>query len=73
MARRPAGAPPDPPAVTRLGRFRVERELGRGGFGVVFLASDPILKRLVALKVPRPRSPADAGPPAASTRGADPE
>ncbi|HEV8000643.1 MAG TPA: serine/threonine-protein kinase, partial [Planctomycetaceae bacterium] len=38
----------------RLGRFEVVRELGRGGQGIVFLARDPRLNRLIALKVPRP-------------------
>ena len=36
-----------------LGRFRIIKELGRGGFGVVFLAEDPLLGRKLALKVPR--------------------
>ena len=34
-----------------LGRFPVERELGRGGMGVVYLARDPKLDRSVAIKV----------------------
>ncbi|MFK7990134.1 MAG: protein kinase [Sandaracinaceae bacterium] len=37
-------------ALTR-GRYRVERELGRGGAGTVFLAEDLQLERRVALKV----------------------
>jgi len=37
----------------QLGRFSIVSELGHGGFGVVFLAEDPLLGRRVALKVPR--------------------
>ena len=36
----------------QIGRFRVIRRLGSGGFGVVFLAEDPVLRRQVAIKMP---------------------
>ncbi|MGI9518755.1 MAG: serine/threonine-protein kinase [Pirellulaceae bacterium] len=36
-----------------FGRFELVHLLGHGGFGIVYLARDPKLKRAVALKVPR--------------------
>lgn len=45
--RQPAAVPP----LERLGEFRIVREIGRGGMGVVFEAVQESLGRRVALKV----------------------
>jgi eukaryotic-like serine/threonine-protein kinase len=47
-------APLDGNTPRRFGRYEVRHELGRGSYGVVFLADDPRLRRQVALKLPRP-------------------
>jgi class 3 adenylate cyclase/tetratricopeptide (TPR) repeat protein/predicted Ser/Thr protein kinase len=49
---RPAKADQGLPLGQRFGRYFVERELGRGGMGAVYLAVDTQLDRKVALKVP---------------------
>ena len=36
-----------------IGSFEIERELGQGGMGVVFLAEHPLLERPVVLKALR--------------------
>jgi WD40 repeat protein/serine/threonine protein kinase len=46
-------APADLPCL-EFGRFRLREVIGRGGFGIVYLAFDPLLNRDVALKLPRP-------------------
>ncbi len=45
------------PAQKTIGSFEVERELGRGGMGIIYLARQPGLDRLVVLKtLPREAS-----------------
>ncbi len=39
----------------RIGRYRVEKIIGQGGFGLVYLAQDETLDRPVAVKVPHAR------------------
>ncbi|MBS0654621.1 MAG: protein kinase [Verrucomicrobia bacterium] len=40
----------DSDAIVTIGRYEVQRVLGQGGFGEVYLAYDPMYKRNVALK-----------------------
>jgi formylglycine-generating enzyme required for sulfatase activity len=56
---RPPGTPPGEPV--KIGRYRVIRRLGQGGFGRVYLALDDDLGRSVAVKVPNPERVAELG------------
>jgi len=44
------------PKLSRLGRFEILSELGKGAMGVVYLAKDPSIGRLVAIKTIRAQS-----------------
>jgi serine/threonine protein kinase len=55
LERPAAGGANRPPSVPDwIGPYRVERPLGAGGFGAVYQAYDPDVKRHVALKVLHP-------------------
>ncbi|MGZ6988090.1 MAG: protein kinase domain-containing protein, partial [Thermoanaerobaculia bacterium] len=54
--------PPEPGSSNlprKFARYEVERELGKGAMGVVFLGRDPVIGRRVALKTIRPSTEDD--------------
>lgn len=46
---------PVTPAISRIGRFYLTHELGRGSLGCVYLGHDPVIARDVAVKTFNPR------------------
>jgi eukaryotic-like serine/threonine-protein kinase len=49
----PAARAAAEPTIGQMGRFELKSVLGQGAFGRVYRAFDPLLVRMVALKVPR--------------------
>jgi serine/threonine protein kinase len=46
--------------MVSLGKYELHEPLGKGGFGTVYRATDPMLKRIVAIKVLHPQMAVDA-------------
>ena len=49
-ARSDAAAPAKIPDTERLGRYSLEKEIGRGAMGIVYLGKDTAINRMVAIK-----------------------
>jgi len=47
------------PRIAKLGRYEVVSELGKGAMGIVYLAKDPVIGRLVAIKTIRANQAGD--------------
>jgi len=48
------------PVPSKLGKYVIRRELGRGAMGVVYEGFDPFIERTVAIKTIRPQQLAQA-------------
>ncbi len=42
------------PDLTKLGKYQIRRELGKGAMGIVYEGFDPMIERIVAIKTIRP-------------------
>lgn len=58
------------PSRVVLGRYVLQDSIGKGGFGIVYRAEDPLLRRAVAIKLLRSRREGDLGGPEALIREA---